>query len=555
VAVPLTICPWALALQDSMVDTVTDTDLDGLVACTTCSRPFLDHRPPARHIELGVLLCQRCLDGIASVTLKADADGWHETCTWCHLGGELICCDTCPRTFCMRCVEANLGQIEAETVAILDKWRCYICRPNIPALVRLQKECDRVVSTYMPGQRVGLQLQQNGSRKWKCPVAWCNSTLATHGGCLSHLRSSSVHRPALLFLPMLLKQSALERETVTSTDASREMVDIAAAGEHCKAFGLTNEAEAVTAAAAAVATAASGESVAAYGGPAAAATTARLGRTKAAAVKRAREVFANATKTTASTPPNKTSLAGTFSNPLLACPKDGCSNTYTSKGGLQYHLKHGHKPVVAGKHAVGAGHDGTAKRSRRGKRPPSGDVPEIQCPVAGCGFKFASRNEQTHHMQQQHPSDPVPVKVKLETPLNKAKIGPPFVCTEPGCERVFTTPGGLLYHTTGHRERVKIACPRGCGKEFVSVLGLQYHEKHVNNCVAAAAYRATALARKEEKKQAKICKLSTPGACYSLRSNTRNIFHRHESPPCCRSLCCIPATRFTCLDRYTTELR
>jgi hypothetical protein len=47
-------------------------------------------------------------------------DGWSDCCNECGTGGELLCCDQCPRTYCLDC--ARLDKIPR------GRWNCRPCR-------------------------------------------------------------------------------------------------------------------------------------------------------------------------------------------------------------------------------------------------------------------------------------------------------------------------------------------------------------------------------------------------------------------------------------------
>lgn len=53
-------------------------------------------------------------------------------CRWCGEGeGNLFLCDTCPKSFCSRCIANNFGTAELQRIKDLsDRWSCFICSPQ-----------------------------------------------------------------------------------------------------------------------------------------------------------------------------------------------------------------------------------------------------------------------------------------------------------------------------------------------------------------------------------------------------------------------------------------
>jgi hypothetical protein len=51
----------------------------------------------------------------------------HELCSWCGDGGDLVCCDSCPRSFCYDCLTRNLGYDKLESILSASSWICVAC--------------------------------------------------------------------------------------------------------------------------------------------------------------------------------------------------------------------------------------------------------------------------------------------------------------------------------------------------------------------------------------------------------------------------------------------
>ena len=48
-------------------------------------------------------------------------------CRWCGVGGDLVGCESCPKSFCRECIVRNLGQKEMDHILTLDPWACFVC--------------------------------------------------------------------------------------------------------------------------------------------------------------------------------------------------------------------------------------------------------------------------------------------------------------------------------------------------------------------------------------------------------------------------------------------
>ncbi|XP_071500793.1 uncharacterized protein [Diadema antillarum] len=124
----------------------TGKDVIDSVFCTSCSEqvnPF-DKRTFHSHPVLGVVICKKCLDFYDSGPWKRDSEGIEEQCRWCGEGGNLTCCDFCPRTFCKPCIKRNLGRKEMSRIEKESKWQCYVCNP-LP-LKELKAKCSSLLS-------------------------------------------------------------------------------------------------------------------------------------------------------------------------------------------------------------------------------------------------------------------------------------------------------------------------------------------------------------------------------------------------------------------------
>ncbi len=58
---------------------------------------------------------------------ETEEDGSDKYCRWCGNGGELICCDVCPKAFCKRCLQRNLGRKFFSNITSAEDWKCLAC--------------------------------------------------------------------------------------------------------------------------------------------------------------------------------------------------------------------------------------------------------------------------------------------------------------------------------------------------------------------------------------------------------------------------------------------
>lgn len=109
------------------------------------------------HPILGIRCCGVCFCLLQSLSFKVGEDGLHELCTWCGLGGDLLCCSDCPRGYCNFCVERRVncaldffshdiqklliykrtrhfGKVEVERIQALSTWSCFACSQTLAPL-------------------------------------------------------------------------------------------------------------------------------------------------------------------------------------------------------------------------------------------------------------------------------------------------------------------------------------------------------------------------------------------------------------------------------------
>ena len=98
--------------------------------CTACHSPIILGKV-MEHPLLSVPICETCNWQYNSGEFEIEEDN-EIYCRFCGEGeGNLILCDSCPKSFCVRCIGNCFGQAELRRILSLsDRWNCLICSPQ-----------------------------------------------------------------------------------------------------------------------------------------------------------------------------------------------------------------------------------------------------------------------------------------------------------------------------------------------------------------------------------------------------------------------------------------
>jgi len=110
-----------------------DSVEDMNIHCTACNDQVNHHvrNNISRHPHLGVPICRKCKSFYEDEgEWEKDDQGSDCYCRWCANGGEMICCDNCPNSYCKRCITRNLGRKAFNQINDSDTWNCFLCDPK-----------------------------------------------------------------------------------------------------------------------------------------------------------------------------------------------------------------------------------------------------------------------------------------------------------------------------------------------------------------------------------------------------------------------------------------
>lgn len=146
------------------------------------SRPLPEEKKPNRRCSacgqvtyhklnnplLGVPLCVTCYDIYMAGKFPID-DANEIFCRWCGEGkDELILCDSCPKSFCSRCISRNFGPAELRRIRDLDNgWSCFVCSPKPLESLARKRGWDTVSQTALLSSTSS---SQAAAKRAKAPV-------------------------------------------------------------------------------------------------------------------------------------------------------------------------------------------------------------------------------------------------------------------------------------------------------------------------------------------------------------------------------------------------
>ncbi|KAL3686280.1 hypothetical protein R1sor_008854 [Riccia sorocarpa] len=119
---------------------------DMRVKCTSCTK-VLEIHEMVRHPNprLPVAVCRCCMKHYSGCQISKDKDGSDFECSWCGIGGRVVCCTHCDKVFCQLCIVRNFGAKELLRIVTDDYWLCFFCNgtPLTTLTVDLERaECE-----------------------------------------------------------------------------------------------------------------------------------------------------------------------------------------------------------------------------------------------------------------------------------------------------------------------------------------------------------------------------------------------------------------------------
>ena len=91
-------------------------------------------------------LLQDCLNKFRNGTFTVE-DGSEIYCTLCGDGGNLVCCDTCDKSFCQSCITRTTGKRYLKKILSSETdWNCFMCDPS--PLSKQQTLCEALCDYY-----------------------------------------------------------------------------------------------------------------------------------------------------------------------------------------------------------------------------------------------------------------------------------------------------------------------------------------------------------------------------------------------------------------------
>ena len=142
--------------------------------CGACLHPLLEAGKVGKvllHPQLATPVCQGCYE-------RHQEQDWDQVglCSWCCHQGErsLLSCVSCPRAFCRKCLQQNLG-LNYIKLATTGSWSCLLCNPEPLANIRqplwLEGEQERQPVKSGPGRTAASPAVRPAVRTIRPPAA------------------------------------------------------------------------------------------------------------------------------------------------------------------------------------------------------------------------------------------------------------------------------------------------------------------------------------------------------------------------------------------------
>ncbi|KAL2244518.1 UNVERIFIED_CONTAM: Protein CHROMATIN REMODELING 4 [Sesamum indicum] len=139
-------------------------------------------------------------------------DGYYYECEVCELGGKLLCCDYCPRTYHLECLDPALQRIPK------GKWECPVCRQQRCAVCELGGKllgldaCPHAYHLECLDPALQKRIPEG---KWECPIC-CQQGVA-HVESVNHMDSISKRARTKI----IIRRSKTENESSATDNANQ----------------------------------------------------------------------------------------------------------------------------------------------------------------------------------------------------------------------------------------------------------------------------------------------------------------------------------------------
>lgn len=161
--------------------------LPDVIPCTACGAPISWKQEAIHeHQRLHVLVCERCWKSFNSGSFIVGEDNTENYCTLCGEGGDLVCCDSCIKSFCQVCIRRTSGELFLQNLLQEGStWNCYCCDSH--PLGEQQQQCKDLCGYYRH-KRGHSQKKEHDVERCKSDTSTTNlPTVAGGSGCQATL--------------------------------------------------------------------------------------------------------------------------------------------------------------------------------------------------------------------------------------------------------------------------------------------------------------------------------------------------------------------------------